>query len=590
MLSPVDGLTLLDALAPPPGYRLDVAVGTSYTLNLSALLAIPSAFALRRGSSSQEADGQLTPLDLLEALRSYTARITVFTDCAHIGVPTSPGNGVYSFLEGCVVPVGAPRGGAFHPKLWAVRFADDDGGHLHRLLIASRNLTFDRSWDALVRLDESDGEGGVVLPPLAEMLTALPALQTGARLLTRQRSTAIDDLAYSIARVPFDPPVGFDDLRLHPMGFHSTPTSTWPFPDGSRRTLVISPFLTRGATAQLAGSTGKLTVVSRGDELDRVYATSDGNRPAAFEVNSGLVDTADDANVLTDLHAKAFVFDQPSGRSTVFVGSANATTAAFTDNTEVLVELTGPSYRVGVGKWLDDENPSLRQMLVPHEWSEPRPDDSPTEELLKEIRTGLGQLEVVCTIIEGAPGQYRATYRSTTPLPDLHGARLRARPLTDAMWSPVTDPHIALERATGLPGLTALLGLQVELDGQTEQMTLLCALIGAPDDREDRLVAHLITNADRLIRYLLMLLTDQPEDRFDGVAQAIERAAARASGPDLDTIPLLELLLRTRARNPERLLSVGRLMDVVRRSPDLRNDDLLALWDAISNLPTEGHQ
>ena len=42
MLSPYERTALFDALRPPPGYVLDQAVGTSFTLDLEALLTGPA--------------------------------------------------------------------------------------------------------------------------------------------------------------------------------------------------------------------------------------------------------------------------------------------------------------------------------------------------------------------------------------------------------------------------------------------------------------------------------------------------------------------------------------------------------------------
>ena len=44
MLQPTDRRLLFDALAPPTGFKLDFAVGTTYTLDLFALLSAPVAF------------------------------------------------------------------------------------------------------------------------------------------------------------------------------------------------------------------------------------------------------------------------------------------------------------------------------------------------------------------------------------------------------------------------------------------------------------------------------------------------------------------------------------------------------------------
>ena len=53
--------------------------------------------------------------------------------------------------------VSAPQGGVFHPKFWLLRYLPQDSGGpaRYRLLVLSRNLTYDRSWDTMLRLDAS---------------------------------------------------------------------------------------------------------------------------------------------------------------------------------------------------------------------------------------------------------------------------------------------------------------------------------------------------------------------------------------------------------------------------------------------------
>ena len=58
VLEPDDRHTLLEALRPPPGFRLDFAVGTTYSLDLHALLAAPLAFALLEAQGAEEEPGR----------------------------------------------------------------------------------------------------------------------------------------------------------------------------------------------------------------------------------------------------------------------------------------------------------------------------------------------------------------------------------------------------------------------------------------------------------------------------------------------------------------------------------------------------
>ena len=56
MLEPGNRRLFLESLRPPEGYTFDLAVGTTYTLDLLALLSIPLAFTF---ADAQDRNGQL---------------------------------------------------------------------------------------------------------------------------------------------------------------------------------------------------------------------------------------------------------------------------------------------------------------------------------------------------------------------------------------------------------------------------------------------------------------------------------------------------------------------------------------------------
>ena len=79
---------------------------------------------------------------------------------------------------------------------------------------------------------------------------------------------------------------------------------------------------------------------------------------------------------LVGLHAKVYVLDRLDGGH-LFIGSANATGAAFGVNVEVLAEFVGPYTRIGVNAMFNDDAP-LRQLAV--EYSPPGGAETPADE------------------------------------------------------------------------------------------------------------------------------------------------------------------------------------------------------------------
>jgi hypothetical protein len=113
---------LLDLLRPPDGMILDEAIGTTYSLDLPALLVVPLAFTL---FDAEDSEGRIAvqSLEVLESLRRYTDRISIFCQAGHILSPRAQ-YPQFVHLEKCVVQCNVD-GGCFHPKVWVLRFIDD---------------------------------------------------------------------------------------------------------------------------------------------------------------------------------------------------------------------------------------------------------------------------------------------------------------------------------------------------------------------------------------------------------------------------------------------------------------------------------
>ena len=216
MLSPQARTVAMELLRPPPGLRLDLAVLTTYTLDLEALLALPLA-------AMAHADGGVEklledPLLLLQALREAGDRIHVFVDETGIAVPRRERE-LYATLEESVHPVRAPGGGVFHPKVWLARFTsgDERGETRLRLAVLSRNLTFDRSWDVALASEATPGRRRFASSgPLGRFTAELPKLCTTP--LPRELAERVEGLSEEVARTAFPSPEGFSDA---PIAFHT---------------------------------------------------------------------------------------------------------------------------------------------------------------------------------------------------------------------------------------------------------------------------------------------------------------------------------------------------------------------------------
>lgn len=177
MLNPNnDRLDYGQVLAPPDKYRLDFAIGTTYSLDLDALVGACIALGL-----SEETDSDLmkNPICLLEALRTTGDKVALFCEGGQIHTPNSV-TPLYILLEKMVFQVNtAKRRGiakfpSFHPKFWLLRYIDEQNNPLYRVVVLSRNLTFDRSWDITFCMDgKVNGRKTLKTSPVGDFLSYL---------------------------------------------------------------------------------------------------------------------------------------------------------------------------------------------------------------------------------------------------------------------------------------------------------------------------------------------------------------------------------------------------------------------------------
>lgn len=617
MLEPDSRVLMREVLRPPAGFRFDRMIGTSFSLDLTAILLMPVAFSLF--NVPDDDDQSPDPLALLQSIRQYAGRMHVFCQAGRISVPKRH-HLLFAHLEESIIEVTPPREeGVFHPKLTVLRFvgdgqgssegrADGDSGPVvhYRLLCGSRNLTFDRSWDTMAVL-----EGKVASRrrrafsrnrPLGRFIEALPDL--AVRGAGAAAADACREAADELLRVEFEMSNGFDEYAFWPMGLSRG--TAWPFPQEMERLLVVSPFLADGMLDRLKATRRTPVLISRPEALDELAEDTINLfdpyvlHPAAEEIARPLDEPEEgdpDApplcengtlNELTGLHAKLYVADC-GGRTRVWTGSANATQAAFSGNVEFLLELREPRHRFGVDKLLPPERDDdatlhfdnlLEKYRRPDDPTEADPSAREAERLAEEarrriVRSGLA-LFVGTAGYDPNERQYRLVLRrdaaeARMTLPEgvtgncrpLRLPERQAVPLDDvlsesgARFDPVSFAAISAFVAFRLQARCGKARHEVSF-------VLNLPLRGVPEDREQRLLIALLANREQLLRFLLMLLAEDEHD-LRSMMQDLDSGGSGESENDSSHegtgLPLLEPLLRALEHDPERLDQIARLVE-----------------------------
>jgi hypothetical protein len=640
VLEPSERLTYLEELRPPEGYQLDRAIATTYTMDLMALLVAPFSMALME---QREKDGSRSPLALLAALRKMSKRLAVFCDQGRIAVPGQD-QLLYSYLEDAVVEVKAPKGGAFHPKMWVLRFTRDDEPTFYRFLCLSRNLTFDRSWDTALVLEGYVKDTAIQRlarnEPLSSFVAMLPSFAVSP--VTETVQSHVDIVAEELRRVDFEVPDIFrdsqrrSDLTFMPMG--TSQHEKTPVFKGAQRILVVSPFLTEGWLKDVVDEVPDFTLVSRSDALDGLsdatYAFLVEHGVTLYELDEAAerpeevaeheeavpetpaasagedeqtpehVAEYEEGTALHGLHAKLFVVEFSAQRVDVWTGSANATSSGFQGgNVEFLVGLWGVRKYVGIKQLLGTEETkaaatSFGHLIVPYDRPETR---DPGEEIRNEMEKGLeeyraalisSQLRLVANPVTDSA--YDLTLACTCiPVP-LKGISATCVPVTLPSSSAVglnSGGDEALSVFAGLPtsALTRFVAFRLEfrLSGEVAKLGFVLKIEadGFPEDRDSRVLESIIQDTEQFMRYLVLLLSDGDDPAMLDWGNPMGGTPWGADSTEVvkwDELPLFERLVRAFSRQPEELSHIAETVDDMRKiRSDILPEEFERLWDTV---------
>lgn len=595
MLDPKDRQLYIRALQPPSGYNLDRALATTYTLNLLTLLAVPLSFArfdLKTKDKILE-----EPISILEAVKRIAGKFHVFCQNGGIKVP-SFANPLFQYLEEMVIEVSPPNPeGIFHPKIWILRFKEQDGKNVfYRFLCLSRNITFDKSWDTILTLEgEVRGRFFARNNPLSDFVKALPRL--AKKPLRKKLRDEIADIAEEIRHVEFKAPSGFENFSFWPMGLPQH--KCFPIHKDYWQIMVVSPFLTNGLLQRLATKNRHSILISRNEELDLLnpetlemfkekYVLDEvaGNEEeTSIEISSEAAQKSqlDGESDLSGLHAKLFVGDA-GWDSYLWTGSANATTAAFSNNVEFLVELKGKKSRVGIKKFLEKKEGITNFVDLLQEYVQPEKPPKENElEKAMEKKLALVERQIVNSNLKVQV--LRAKRKNQYHL-DLHwpwSLKFKdAEEIKCSVWPISMKPHSGIKQNLSKPvspirfsslsveKITSFLAFKLELGKLSKSFVLNLPIRGIPENREEKILQSIISNRENFLRYLWLLLYEGDYTFFDS------SMGAKITGPFNfgrswsigEEMPLFEELVRTYSRSPDKIKRIAKLIDDITKTEE----------------------
>lgn len=585
MLNPNnDRLDYGEILTPPDGFNLDFAVGTTYSLDLDALVGASLAMGL-----SEETDSVLmnNPVCLLEALRSTGDKVALFCESGQIHLPNKVTE-LYILLEKMVFSVktskrkGIAAYPSFHPKFWLIRFKNDVGEALYRIVILSRNLTFDRSWDVSYYLDgyidsEKNDKNDPVCDFLSYLIKQLPANENG-----KQKAKYIRELIKELPNVWFElKDKEFYDYEFIPNGITDAEGEQYQFnesllfADTFHEILIMSPFISSGIirdfnnrNIQSPIRNARYMFFTRESSLSRLKQEDVSNfeiytlKDNVIDGETAISDGAGDIRK-QDIHAKIFMVRKYSD-SDLYLGSLNASHNAVYGNVEFMICLMAKNRHLNAdilanslfgGDFESADNPFQMVTLANAIITEDDDKRNALDTIIKNIarcnpkayvNAEEAEMFSICVHFDDC---------------DTKEYKVEISPLlskkTEEFGSEIYFKNLSLTQ------LSEFYVVTVSDEIYKTERIIIIPTDGIPDEREKAVITNVVNDRDCFYRYIAFLLGDE------AVMSILETNAAGEGHPNGTArqsyhIPALyEKMLQTAALNPDKFKGIDYLMKTI---------------------------
>lgn len=570
-MAPTDSLALLESLAPTEGWETDLALMSTYSVDLVAVAALVMALA-GEGDDHE----RMKSAALARACEKMRGRFRVVCQAGRVAVPVR-GADTLVLADQWIreVPYDG-REHSWHAKLALIRYrrTDEHGIVAWRLWMGSRNITRDTSWDSALMAVGKPGENP---DPVSG------AIAEAGRILAENAKLPGWDgaaIAGALAGIQWQWP----DEIIKVVHFGISPDSTMnafkskglpDAPQDLQRLVAISPFVdptTCAALGRWGGANSDRRLLTTPTTLAALAAHS--SKPlagfgtlyvldAALLPEEGETDTdATGEEAMTEihrgLHAK-LIWAQAGDGDHLWLGSSNLTSRAWNGkNTEVMIHAkVNAKLAEGLVENFLGQTRQISRDALPLP-----PENDQDGERLEALRNRIAA-EWQARLIEE-----NDNLRCVAHLPPVHpddGAVLHIRLLG--------NPNRHIWR----PGTTAILFPCVPLHQKTELLVIelsfaatpdhRCAWVArapldpAPDADRDRSVLARLMGPRAFLTWLRSLLdevvgdeddADWPEPATSPPGKGLHR---RGLGLSILT-PTLESLLRAWSRNPDSIRKV----------------------------------
>ena len=560
------------------GYKVDYAVGTTYSLDLTSFMSLP--FSL--GFIEDPDEAMLSSIAyLFTALRMCSNKLAVFCNFSNIKVPDGQKKIFYSLIEKSIFPINAAKKPTdlvnFHPKVWVIQESEINGDTKRiKVIVMSRNLTNDNSIDAVCELTgiisdkEAPSKSLEKHKALWDFLNYLKLFADGPK------RKMIERLVASIKKVKkfdlSDSP--FDDYTFIPMGIKEHTTDgkeLLEYMHQSREAVIISPFIDEHALAGFSDLNDK-TLITREMSLTQGIVDCIGQENI-YITNQQMLDNEESNSV--DLHAKVFYTRDRENRQYMYLGSTNATRNGFERNVEFLMGLRFAPYQCSYTKFrenfINDERDCKFEPMI----GLPKESEDKANEIQKTLilRRQIASIQEASVFVN-ENGKYDVTISYCG-----NGS-------TDATLYPLMYP----EKVTKLAATVIFTDIELEklsefyviMIGDSRQLIKI-KTTGIPEHR-DKAICKRIMNKDQFMDCICFLLADSKKTYV--AEKLVNENLISGRGTDnaserIKTPALYEELLRAAYERPDIFEDMDTFVSSLPK--DIVPDDFRVIYNDIKN-------
>jgi len=461
-------LSQLDHLRPPPGWKTERAILSTYSAHTSVLAAMLLAL-----SGEEDEVGSGSRVGFARAITELRGKVHFVLQSGRLTLPKNPSS-IVALLDRFILQVPWDEGSmeAYKGQSWHAKFAlvrhvpvlKELPGERWVFMLGSRNLTLDMSWDIglVLKTDDEDARGQKTIP---QPIDGIQKLTTKLIQLFPRELKDWSLLKKSLANAKWRVPAGMVIDAIH-LDFPDAPGRGYPKPlPNLNRVLAISPFLD-GTTVATIAAWGDGDVIhqlistrmafekvaiqanNKLNQFDVLLALS----PPEHEVILGSSSAAEEEQVAADqigLHAKILFAEHAAG-CTMWMGSPNLTSRAWTRNAECYAQVSIPKPIKDAGKLLLEGLEAFIDLGKPVSSDElgGLSAEACTQQRLSEARTQVSARLIKAVQSLGNNGSILIKCTGT-PHPDESDIKLSCAPLTGqlTLW-PLGSCQLEIKNAS----------------------------------------------------------------------------------------------------------------------------------------------